>query len=919
MELNNINNRGAWSEIAAALNQNFLKILAELLKYQHVTTISGANFLGYFTSSSVLPNSAEAAWAVAGNLKAVTVYAYYTSDAVPSGFSAGWNALSSLGTYDFTDYSNLLTKVEETDAKVSELGSEHRIVYVGEHDAYSGVTVSSYKLKKGGIITNHGVNITLYKIDDNNIKTTIQSGDTYVLPWDAKSGILVGGTSGTVDLNFEYYSTLSKLLQTKHEIEGIISNRVFISGNKNLFFENGLTKGMFINSTGGFSTSSSNYLVTDYIKIEPSTNYILTNSQGIYPGGSNTYYAFYDKYLNLIGVGKTANILTPDNACYIRCSIPIAMIDNVMLELGDVRTDYIKGSPIWNYVKHYEELYNELYPRLTKEYKAEHTAYSSIPFSNQEIEKGGIITNRGVTITAYNADDGSSFTIPTGASYVLTKNLKKNLLCGSTAGLVDIIYEYYATKVELEEYVNKHITNVQSSIDAVSNSIGNYTEEKVLRLIASSYGSINNLYIPKGSTIINFGGYEGGLLICPQETFTTADYITIYPNNLPYITQTDIKSIRPNKQIDNDILYIAPATGVKKDIEVLSQKLDNISPTSIKPLGSTYKGNMIGGDLITLEKNSVKGEESFSFTADIDTFVGIRFGRGTPDEKLYSSSWIDIDSTNIILHTYYNDSQSYEKTYPHGLNITNNVQILLYNPYEGNSTLVLATNGKMFEQKLAWNGYNGSIFVESIGSVLNNVVYSWTCKKLNSDIWLFGDSYFSLTGENRWTYYLIKNGFKNLLFNAYAGEGVTQALSDLQTLIQHNTPKYIVWCMGMNNKDTESSVNTDWNSTFSALKDLCKSNGIELILSTIPTVKGGYVEDTNEYSMRIHKFKNAIVRSSGLRYIDFDKAVGANEETGEWYGDMLYTDGVHPAADGARALFMQAIADFPELMSSEDY
>ena len=123
MELNNINNKGAWSEIAAALNQNFLKILAELLKYQHVTTISGANFLGYFTSSSVLPNPAEAAWAVAGDLKAVTVYAYYTSDAVPNGFSVGWNALSSLGTYDFTDYSNLLTKVEETGAKVSELGS----------------------------------------------------------------------------------------------------------------------------------------------------------------------------------------------------------------------------------------------------------------------------------------------------------------------------------------------------------------------------------------------------------------------------------------------------------------------------------------------------------------------------------------------------------------------------------------------------------------------------------------------------------------------------------------------------------------------------------------------------------------------------------------------------------------------------
>ena len=122
----------------------------------------------------------------------------------------------------------------------------------------------------------------------------------------------------------------------------------------------------------------------------------------------------------------------------------------------------------------------------------------------------------------------------------------------------------------------------------------------------------------------------------------------------------------------------------------------------------------------------------------------------------------------------------------------------------------------------------------------------------------------------------------------------------------------------MNNKDSETSANSAWMSTFEQLKEICTLNNIELIMSTIPTVKGGYVEDTNEYSIRIHKFKNAIVRESGLRYVDFDKAVGANETTGEWYGEMLYTDGVHPAADGARALFMQAVADFPELMSLED-
>lgn len=121
MELNNIKTNGTWSVIAADLNQNFLKILNELLKYQHITTISGANFLGYFTSSSSLPTTDEAAWAIAGNLKSVTVYAYYTSDALPNGFVEGWNALTSLGTYDFTDYSELLSNIESLNRSIDNM------------------------------------------------------------------------------------------------------------------------------------------------------------------------------------------------------------------------------------------------------------------------------------------------------------------------------------------------------------------------------------------------------------------------------------------------------------------------------------------------------------------------------------------------------------------------------------------------------------------------------------------------------------------------------------------------------------------------------------------------------------------------------------------------------------------------------
>ena len=813
MELNNINNKGAWSDIAASLNQNFLKILVELLKYQHVTTISGANFLGYFTSSSVLPNPAEAAWAVAGDLKAVTVYAYYTSDAVPSGFSAGWNALSSLGTYDFTDYSNLLTKVEETDAKVSELVQKvplySRFTHSEELTAYTGVNIPIDLLKKGSIITNRGVNITVRSIDNASDKITIKTGASVILEFDSKD-VITGATAGLVDFDYNYNSSYADYisLKAKTDIIGLNDNVISQYG-KNLYCEL-LTSGGRLDSVGNIQSSTLN-LVTAYIKVKPNTSYILTNTSGDYPGGSN-YYAYYDSDYKLIGVGNTKEIITPNNCSYIRCTIGSTQKD-VMLEQGTERTEYEKGNPIHQY-------------------------------------------------------------------------------------LADV-------------YI--HIEDYEGKVVSIEDKIGEKSTEYTLHLNTGAYEDTKNLSIKKGSVILSFGDYSGKLLLCPLESFSSSNYVSISASNLPYITEFEVKTIRSNSAIDSDITIKSQSSGIYAEIESLARD------TAILPNYATIKGNMVDGTIFELEKNSVKSNNSFSFSAQLGTFTKIRIGRGKPTEKLYSSGWVEVDSENINIVTYFSDSQTTTQTYAHGLTFENNIQILLSMLVEDKIDVTVVSNGKSFTQRSDWKGFNGTLFAESIGSTLNNARFSWTCKKLSSNIWLFGDSYFGTTSELRWTYYMLKNGYKDVLINGFAGAGCASAYSDVITLLQHNTPKYIVWCMGMNNKDTESSVNTEWNSTFSALKDLCESYGIELILSTIPTVKGGYVEDTNEYSMRIHKFKNAIVRSSGLRYIDFDKAVGANEETGEWYGDMLYTDGVHPAADGARALFMQAIADFPELMSSEDY
>lgn len=73
-----------------------------------VSALSGVNtmFVGYFDAANKLPSQTSPAWALVGDLGTAKPYAYYVTGNVPTGYSAGWNDLSSvLGTYDFTDLS----------------------------------------------------------------------------------------------------------------------------------------------------------------------------------------------------------------------------------------------------------------------------------------------------------------------------------------------------------------------------------------------------------------------------------------------------------------------------------------------------------------------------------------------------------------------------------------------------------------------------------------------------------------------------------------------------------------------------------------------------------------------------------------------------------------------------------------------
>lgn len=115
-------------------------------------------------------------------------------------------------------------------------------------------------------------------------------------------------------------------------------------------------------------------------------------------------------------------------------------------------------------------------------------------------------------------------------------------------------------------------------------------------------------------------------------------------------------------------------------------------------------------------------------------------------------------------------------------------------------------------------------------------------------------------------------------------------------------PKIIYWAMGMNDADTAESVNTNWKNSLEELEGICYKYNVELILSTIPNIPTGN-----------HTFKNEIVKSSGYKYVDINKAVGADIST-DWYSGLIGGDKVHPQrGTGDYVIAMAVINTIPGL------
>lgn len=283
-----------------------------------------------------------------------------------------------------------------------------------------------------------------------------------------------------------------------------------------------------------------------------------------------------------------------------------------------------------------------------------------------------------------------------------------------------------------------------------------------------------------------------------------------------------------------------------------------------------------------------------SLSAKIEAFNSVEYGLGYNTTRGLK---VMVDETNITYTTA--NSQRFQE--PHGLTISEFFRCSVYHELKKYIFIISTLSGSYYkefkEDELYYAETYGTPFIYADSTtILTKVKLSRGGSEFKKPIWIFADSYSSFDVK-RWTYHIIQYGFDKFMLCGLSGATSAVMYEQLLLCLKLGTPKYIVWCLGMNDGVNE----TPYRTYYELVKSICESKGIELILQTIPNIP------TQDKSII-----NNIVKKSGFRFIDVAGSVGSYDNP-NWYVGYL-DDGIHPTELGAKAIVSEVLADFPEIM-----
>jgi len=342
--------------------------------------------------------------------------------------------------------------------------------------------------------------------------------------------------------------------------------------------------------------------------------------------------------------------------------------------------------------------------------------------------------------------------------------------------------------------------------------------------------------------------------------------------------------------------YFTPFVTYKLDDEISVPRFDPALSLA-GSLGTKGDGDTLANGTKTIGSfpQYLKHQFNLSASGKISAFEVLDIGVG---QDTTNGAFLEVDDTNIYLCRYYQGNVHKAQTQAHGLTISDFINVSAYMD-DGVLTGRIGTKAGAYNFTFnalgVLDAYGIPFVAASSGTSLTAFSFRAAGAEFRKPIWVIGDSYVSWYTQ-RWPVQLWDTlGVESFLLDGLAGAKSAVMLEELKKMLAYGTPKFLLWCCGMNDSLAE------WSAAYDELSVLCESKGITLVLQTIPWPASGTKADIN-----------AAVKATGLRYLDGYAAV-SSDDNGTWYTGFS-DDGVHTNELGAKAMATRFLADFPEFL-----
>jgi transcription antitermination factor NusG len=300
--------------------------------------------------------------------------------------------------------------------------------------------------------------------------------------------------------------------------------------------------------------------------------------------------------------------------------------------------------------------------------------------------------------------------------------------------------------------------------------------------------------------------------------------------------------------------------------KIQEEKMKNEHTKTVAPFIRSAK-KLSSGERLTIAPLSVKTEKHLVFTCDLESLGKgkILIGHG---KDITATSWIEITAEEISAFAYYAYMPEplkplFDAPIAHGMDFFDFLTVIIdADAIRGNAFMLICSPSGMKKLPLPlWDGCNGEIFAEVQGADLENCRLSWSSDGFARKVWVLGDSYLGTSTPKRWPYYLLRDGYTNLMLSGFPGMGAQVAIEQFRTLVQKGSPEFALWCLGMNNGDKDGTINEDYLSSTEEFIAICKANNenitylrpeeIDIKKGTKVRVHGGIFDGTTGHFVKV--------------------------------------------------------------------